>query len=182
MHLYILIFWKGKTKNKFAETKRFLMWKTRYYHAANDCLITVENCIFKTSLPFFKVFYQRLSHRANITAKQNHCRRQYHASGISLPKATRFPFREMRRTLHFWNRIVGGGNAHSFACVRLFLHASTKVSCVGFIIWFPSGGLPRDARNDIVLRTQNNICSDYPPLKTARIWWDCVFLGGFWKS
>ena len=27
--------------------------------------------------------------------------------------------------------------------MRLFLHASTKVSCVGFIIWFPSGGLPR---------------------------------------
>ena len=26
-----------------------------------------------------------------------------------------------------------GGNAHSFACVRLFFHASTKVSCVGFI-------------------------------------------------
>ena len=49
------------------------MWKTCYYHAANDCLITVDNCIFKTSLPFFKVFYQRLSHRANITAKQNHC-------------------------------------------------------------------------------------------------------------
>ena len=24
-----------------------------------------------------------------------------------------------------------------------FLHASTKVSCVGFVIWFPSGGLPR---------------------------------------
>ena len=47
-----------------------------------------------------------------------------------------------------------GGNAHSFACVRLFLHASTKVSCVGFIIWFPSGGLPRYARNDIVLRTE----------------------------
>ena len=34
---------------------------------------------------------------------------------------------------------------------------------MGFIIWFPSGGLPRYARNDIVLRTQNNICSDYPP-------------------
>ncbi len=59
------------------------MWKTCYYHAANDCLITVENCIFKTSLPFFKVLYQRLSHRANITAKQNHCRRQYHAAGTS---------------------------------------------------------------------------------------------------
>ena len=54
------------------------MWKTCYYHAANDCLITVENCIFKTSLPFFKVFYQRLSHRANITATQYHCHRQYH--------------------------------------------------------------------------------------------------------
>ncbi len=49
------------------------MWKTCYYHAVNDCLITVENCIFKTSLPFFKVFYQRLSHRANITATQYHC-------------------------------------------------------------------------------------------------------------
>ena len=47
-----------------------------------------------------------------------------------------------------------GGNAHSFACVRLFLHASTKVSCVGFIIWYPSGGLPRYVRNDIVLRTE----------------------------
>ena len=46
----------------------------------------------------------------------------------------------MRRTLLFWNRIVGGGNANSYACLRLFLHASTKVSCVGFIIWFPSGG------------------------------------------
>ena len=137
MHLYISIFWKGKTKNKFAENKRFSMWKTCYYHAANDCLITVENCIFKTSLPFFKVLYQRLSHRANITAKQNHCRRQYHASGISLPKASRFPFREMRRTLLFWNRIVGGGNANSYACLRLFLHASTKVSCVGFIIRCP---------------------------------------------
>lgn len=41
MHLYILMFLKGKTKNKFAENKRFLMWKTCYYHAANDCLITV---------------------------------------------------------------------------------------------------------------------------------------------
>lgn len=65
------------------------MWKTCYYHAANDCLITVENCIFKTSLPFFKVFYQRLSHRANITAKQNHCLRliapqAHHAIGASL--------------------------------------------------------------------------------------------------
>ena len=97
--------------------------------------------------------------------KQNHCRRQYHASGISLSKATRFPFREIPSTLHFWNRIVGGGNTHSFACVRLFLHASTEVSCVGFIIWFPSGGLPRYARNDIVLRTQNNICSNYSRLK-----------------
>ena len=35
-----------------------------------------------------------------------------------------------------------GDNAHSFACVRLFLHASTKVSCVGFMIWCPSGRLP----------------------------------------
>lgn len=35
------------------------------------------------------------------------------------------------------------------ACLHLFLHARTKVSCVGFIIWFPSGGLPRYARNDI---------------------------------
>ncbi len=63
------------------------MWKTCYHHAANDCLITVENCIFKTSLPFFKVFYQRLSHRANITASKitvednitpqaYHCQRQ----------------------------------------------------------------------------------------------------------
>ena len=105
LRLYIYTFRyfeKEKTKNKFAENKRFSMWKTCYYHAANDCLITVENCIFKTSLPFFKVLYQRLSHRANITAKQNHCRRQYHASGISLPKASRFPFREMRRMLLFW--------------------------------------------------------------------------------
>ena len=60
------------------------MWKTCYYHAANDCLITVENCIFKTSLPFFKVFYQRLSHRANITAKQYHCLR------LIAPSAHRF--------------------------------------------------------------------------------------------
>ena len=42
-----------------------------------------------------------------------------------------------RRTLHFWNRIVGGGNAHSYACLRLFLHASTKVSCVGFVMRCP---------------------------------------------
>ena len=67
------------------------MWKTCYYHAANDCLITVENCIFKTSLPFFKVLYQRLSHRANITAKQNHCRRQYHAAGTSRRRQQGFP-------------------------------------------------------------------------------------------
>ena len=105
-----------------------------------------------------------------------------------------------RRTLHFWNRIVGGGNAHSYACLRLFLHASTKVSCVGFVMrcpfremrrmllfWptdcrkrqsvvlclhtpFPreytvSRGDPDLAvpRNDIVLRTQNNIYSNSPP-------------------
>lgn len=30
----------------------------------------------------------------------------------------------------------------------------------------PYGRLPRYACNDIVLRTQNNICSDYPPLKS----------------
>ena len=46
---------------------------------------------------------------------------------------------KLRRTLHFWNRIIGSDNAHFFACVRLFLHASAKVSCVGFIIWSPSG-------------------------------------------
>ena len=44
---------------------------------------------------------------------------------------------DTRRTLHFWNHIIAGNNAHSFVCVRLFLHASTKVSCVGFIIWCP---------------------------------------------
>ena len=77
------------------------MWKTCYYHAANDCLITVENCIFKTSLPFFKVFYQRLSHRqislqrnitavGNITPQAYHCQRQQGK-----------PFREMRRMLLF---------------------------------------------------------------------------------
>ena len=101
MHLYILIFWKGKTKNKFAETKRFSMWKTCYYHAANDCLITVENCIFKTSLPFFKVFYQCLSHRANITAKQNHCRRQYHRRRLIAPSAHRFCPRQKHRFIAF---------------------------------------------------------------------------------
>ena len=30
-----------------------------------------------------------------------------------------------------------GGNAHSYACLHLFLHASTKVSCVGFIMRCP---------------------------------------------
>ena len=39
--------------------------------------------------------------------------------------------------------------------MRLFLHASTKVSCVGFMIWFPSGRLPQHRkavlRNDINL-------------------------------
>ena len=59
------------------------MWKICYYHAANDCLITVENCIFKTSLPFFKVFYQRLSYRANITATQYHCVSNITAVGTS---------------------------------------------------------------------------------------------------
>ena len=59
------------------------MWETCYYHAVNDCLITLENCIFKTSLPFFKVFYQRLSHQANITAKQNHCVSNITAVGTS---------------------------------------------------------------------------------------------------
>ena len=39
--------------------------------------------------------------------------------------------------------LSGNDNSHSFACVRLFLHASTKVSCVGFVIWCPSGRLPR---------------------------------------
>ena len=71
-----------------------------------------------------------------------HCKAKSLSKTISrlrhiTPKATRFPFREMRRTLLFWNRIVGGGNAHSYACLRLFLHASTKVSCVGFIIRCP---------------------------------------------
>ena len=49
------------------------------------------------------------------------------------------------------------GQKHS---LRLFLHASTKVSCVGFMIWFPSGGLPQHRkavlRNDTVLRTEWN--------------------------
>ena len=171
------------------------MWKTCYYHAANDCLITVKNCIFKTSLPFFKVFYQLLSHRANITAKQNHCRRQYHASGISLPRQQGFPSGRCVVCFSFDQPIVASGSRLSYACILLFpastqypagspitallkshcrgrqcsfapfLHASTKVSCVGFIIWFPSGGLPRYARNDIVLRTQNNISSNYSRLK-----------------
>ena len=42
------------------------------------------------------------------------------------------------------------GNAHSYACLRLFptgtqypAGAHYTVSFVGFIIWFPSGGLPR---------------------------------------
>ena len=30
-----------------------------------------------------------------------------------------------RRTLHFWNHVIGDDNAHSFACVRLF-PASTQ--------------------------------------------------------
>ena len=47
------------------------------------------------------------------------------------------PFRAMRRALRFWNHIIASNNAHSFACVRLFLHASTKVSCVGFIMRCP---------------------------------------------
>ena len=35
--------------------------------------------------------------------------------------------------------------------MRFLLRASTKVSCVGFVIWCPSGGLPRRfaPRNDI---------------------------------
>lgn len=52
------------------------MWKICYYLAANDCLITVENCIFKTSLPFFKVFYQvfpigQISLQSKITVEDN---------------------------------------------------------------------------------------------------------------
>ena len=119
------------------------------------------------------------------------------------PKLRRLSITFPRHTLLFWNRIIASGNAHSYACLRLFLHASTKVSCVGFIIrcpfremrrmllfWptdcrkrqsvvlclhtpFPreytvSRGDPNLAmpRNDIVLRTQNNICSDYSPKKS----------------
>ena len=40
--------------------------------------------------------------------------------------------------------IALSGRQCSLLCLFApFPHASTKVSCVGFIIWFPSGGLPR---------------------------------------
>ena len=49
--------------------------------------------------------------------------------------------RKMRTTysrkLRCWNRIIAGDNAHSYACLRLFLHASTKVSCVVFLMRCP---------------------------------------------
>ena len=32
----------------------------------------------------------------------------------------RILFREMRRSLRFWNHVIASDNAHSFACVRLF--------------------------------------------------------------
>ena len=35
--------------------------------------------------------------------------------------------------------------------MRLFLHASTKVSCVGFIIWFPSGRCGANCAFEITL-------------------------------
>lgn len=52
------------------------MWKTCYYHAANDCLITVENCIFKTSLPFLRCFINifpigQISLQRKITVEDN---------------------------------------------------------------------------------------------------------------
>ena len=37
MHLYILIFRKGKTKNKFAENKRFSTWKTTFVASGYIC-------------------------------------------------------------------------------------------------------------------------------------------------
>ena len=43
----------------------------------------------------------------------------------------------------FDQTIVASDNCLSFACLFLFLHASTKVSCVGFMTRFPSGGFSR---------------------------------------
>ena len=44
--------------------------------------------------------------------------------------------------------------------MRLFLHASTKVSCVGFMIWFPSGRLPQHRK--AVLRNDINLSATCP--------------------
>ena len=52
------------------------MWKTCYYHAANDCLITVENCILKLLCPFSRCFINvfpigQISLQSKITAEDN---------------------------------------------------------------------------------------------------------------
>ena len=123
MHLYILIFWKGKTKNKFAKNKRFLMWKTTFVASGYIC--------FAVYFDFIKVIFW-------LSPKL------YFGWHRSWGKSTTCP----RRTLLFWNRIVGGGNAHSFARVRLF-PTGTK---------YPAGtpdlSMPR---NDRVLRTKKKV-------------------------
>ena len=77
------------------------------------------------------------------------------------PKLRRLSITFPRHTLLFWNRIIASGNAHSYACLRLFLHASTKVSCVGFIIRCPfreiATALQATSRNDIKCFARNGI-------------------------
>ena len=46
-----------------------------------------------------------------------------------------------------------------------FLHASTKVSCVGFIMRCPFPAIPTLARNDVVLRTSYKY---FPQNKSTR--------------
>ena len=62
------------------------------------------------------------------------CRQSYI---LACSKVAVFSLTCPRRTLRFWNHVIGGDNAHTYACLRLFLHASTKVSCVVFLMRCP---------------------------------------------
>ncbi|UKI13781.1 MAG: hypothetical protein L6V85_06215 [Clostridiales bacterium] len=113
---------KEKHKNKFAENKRFSMWKNLLLPRRERLFNNGGKLHFQNfSALFFKVFYQRLSHRQislqrNITA-------------------------------------VGSSRHRRIASARGKNIVSSLLQCI------PCS----DPRNDIVLRTQNNICSDYPP-------------------
>ena len=77
------------------------MWKICYYHAANDCLITVKIAFSKLLCPFSRCFINvfpigQISLQSKITVEDNITPQAYHCQ-----RHQGKPFREMRRTLLF---------------------------------------------------------------------------------